>query len=177
VQTDQGCGANHFAAGFTHLVDVKPTAVVAGCRVAWWALANVVDDMKALRVASADHLWAYFEAINVNVPLIYLQEEYGAGSYYDGSVNLATGTQYYIKIVRDETIGNGTLTLYIYSNAARTSLVDTLSVALHAKVDFQFITPPPVTTMQMPIPLASSGQPRPRRAIRRPLIYWRRQQE
>jgi len=51
----------------------------------------------------------------------------------------AINTTYYNKVKRDEAIGdNGTLYMYIYSDAGRTNLLDTLSVALTSKVDFRY---------------------------------------
>lgn len=170
-------GAAHFAGDFTHLLDTKHTA--SGSTVsdaAFWATTNAVDDMYGLRAASAKYLYAYWYG---NTPVIYLQEGAGATQYSDGSVNLVTNTQYYMKVVRNEAVGTyGTLYLYIYSDSGRTSLVDTLSVALHEKLDLRYVFAVSAYNdgNAASISFIVSNLDLGEQSVV-PLIYWRRQQE
>lgn len=52
---------------------------------------------------------------------------------------ISTGTDYYCTIKRDESLGWGTLYLYIYSDNLRTTLLDTLIVNLHNRVNFHYL--------------------------------------
>ena len=52
---------------------------------------------------------------------------------------LTIGTQYYLRICRDESIGTyGTLYCYIYSDAAMMELVEVVSLALDVKTNFRY---------------------------------------
>jgi len=62
------------------------------------------------------------------------------GGLQDGSTNLSLSTTYYLTIIRDESVGTyGTAYCYIYSDSARTTLVDTLVVTLQEKTDFRYL--------------------------------------
>ena len=70
---------------------------------------------------------------------VYLRELHGQTPYDDSWLS-TVNTDYYPKVKRDEAVGTyGTIYAYIYSDADRTSLSDTLSVALHEKRDFRYI--------------------------------------
>lgn len=62
------------------------------------------------------------------------------GTLYYDTFTFAASVQYYTKFKRDESVGAyGTAYGYIYDDAARTSLLDTLSQALHAKRDYAYV--------------------------------------
>ncbi len=65
---------------------------------------------------------------------IYLYRGYSVAN--DGSVNLSENTIYYCRLER--TAGNNTATVKIYSDAARTTLVDTLTVAGYGTVKWRY---------------------------------------
>jgi hypothetical protein len=58
---------------------------------------------------------------------------------YDASTTLDTDRTYYLRLVR--AAGSSTVTLYIYSDEARTTLVDTLSVSTIGTTKFRYFYP------------------------------------
>jgi hypothetical protein len=131
-------GAAHFSGDFEHIV----TTSGSGTGVcAFWGLSNVVDagnphDTKVLDDANNTFLyaaWIYSGSLR-----IYLRECQSGSLAQDLYVSGA-GT-FYCEIERDEDTGTyGTLLCRIYSDSARTTLVDTLSVTLRAKDDFRTV--------------------------------------
>jgi len=133
-------GAAYFNGDFTHLVDMKITAYVSGAdNLGIWAVTNSVVDMDPTPADGALFLRAYNTGGTNYFALLEASGgvEYAIGTQYTFSLN----TTYYLKIVRDEAVGAfGTLYLYIYSDAARTTLLATKSGALHtSKQDFRYL--------------------------------------
>jgi len=132
-------GTDYFSGDFTHLIDISitgPSSEIGSCEP--WMLANGVDDEKGLRDASQNYIFCQLSGGGSGT--LILRERYN-GTFYDhtyGFLNLST--TYYLKIVRDEAVGTyGTLYCYIYTDVNRTSLLTTLSVTLHAKLDFRYL--------------------------------------
>lgn len=139
VYADKGVG--HFDGDYEHLLEAQislPTEQIAWA--AHWVLANLVDDVKGIQDASGDAHYV-FSIYHPTVPdyRLYLGELNGGTATTDYGVILVD-TRYYLKVKRDEAVGvNGTLYCYIYSDAARTTLVDTLTVTLTEKQDFRYV--------------------------------------
>ncbi len=137
VSSDKG--VNHFDGDFTHLLTVNASVVDNGGLSVHWAISNVVDSFKGLQDASEDGLFINFlggaSAVTLNL------QEMDGGSITGDQYTYTLGTTLYLKITRDESIGTyGTIFCFIYSDAARTVLVDTLSVTLNtSKKDFRYI--------------------------------------
>ncbi len=137
-------GVDHFDGDFEHLLTVKETAhnvtnnyVTVGV----WGLANTIASVWDIASASGSCLavWHYNNIGNdYRLYLVEIYEGVFAGDAYGDAVE---GTVYYTKIKRDEAVGTyGTLYQYIYSDAARTNLLDTTSIALHtSKKDYRYI--------------------------------------
>lgn len=125
---------------FTFVATVNLTAADADGRQYVWMVANLVDDAKGIDDASGDYLACFLYGAGSSVYNIYL-EECDGGAIYQDSYVISLNTPYYLKITRDETIGTyGTLYCYIYSDAARTALLDTLSITLRSsKKDFRYL--------------------------------------
>jgi len=132
-------GASHFAGDFEHLFTMNLTnASWVGGLVNCWAVSDTIGDY-------------YYDRINgyvLGAGLTKATYNYGRllegyppdNSFYDISAEISTSTSYYCKVVRDEGVGTyGTLYLYMYTDAARTSLFDTLSLALHSKEDLRYL--------------------------------------
>ena len=138
-------GVNHFAGDFEHLVENQLTSAAANAWVVTWMVANDIDDWNGLRGASLSHLAVYdFRGTSPAVePIWGIFEQDGASAYNDETPTglFSFGTTYYLKIKRDESVGTyGTIYGYIYSDVARTTLLDTLTVALHtSKKDYRYI--------------------------------------
>ncbi len=108
-----------------------------------WAVSNIVDDSNGIDVANGDYLsLVIIVGLGVDTGTITL-EECDGGTLYGGSstADYRHGVPRYIKIVRDESVGTyGTLYLYVYSDAARTTLVHTSTITLHSsKKDFRYL--------------------------------------
>lgn len=133
-------GADHFAGDFEHLVDFKVTSADDGGYVYIWGLTNSADDILDIQGASGSFLACSLVRTGSDYNFRILEVDSGAGPYYDTFAS-TVNTAYYLKIKRDETVGTyGTLYCYIYSDSARTNLVDTLEVALHtSKKDFRYL--------------------------------------
>jgi len=130
-------GAGHFDGDFEHLVTCLFDNYTSSGKSTIWGIANEVNDMWYFDDTQKDFLWAFFYHGASNV--LYLKEDGPAGSVSD-SFAPSLDTPYYLKIKRDENVGDyGTLYCYIYSDEARTNLLDTLSITLHAKIDFRYI--------------------------------------
>jgi|GEM_PF-1428486 len=133
-------GVDHFAGDYEHLATVLIDAVTGDGLVFNWVLANLINDMKGIADAAGDYNGAATRYTNSDTSYkVSLYERVGASAYSDVYVG-AVDTIYYLKIKRDEGVGTyGTLYCYIYSDAARTNLLDTLTLTLHEKEDFRYI--------------------------------------
>jgi len=132
-------GVNHYNGDFEHLIDVCMTAYSLDWGFpAIWGLANLIDDYQGIVTANGDELSVHLQR-RTDANAITLEERIAGTAYY-ALYNISLNTIYYLKIKRDETVGTfGTLYCYIYSDAARTNLLSTLSLALHEKEDFRYM--------------------------------------
>jgi len=133
-------GVDHFDGDFEHLIDIRCTARSGeNCQYDVWSLGNT----KTHRIGEAETFDVFFIQYGVDPGTlrIGLIERHGNVEYMDISTTLfSNNTTYYLKIKRDESIGTyGRLYCYIYSDAARTSLIETLQLDLHAKTDFRYV--------------------------------------
>jgi len=135
-------GIDFFDGNYTHLIQhrIAHTSSLAST-VYTWMLANKVGGGRTIDqtvpVLGSHSLELKENGEQAN---FFLYERVAGGSLFterfDGFVN----TQYYSKIVRDESIGTfGTLYCYIYTDSERTVLVGTLSIPLHEKMDFRYV--------------------------------------
>jgi len=128
-------GENYYAGDFEHTVAVRSTSTTA--HLCFWGLSNAADDFADIVAASGDCLYA----IDVGISrFFFLYEIDGGTAYYDNSAGTTADAWYYHEIERDESTGTyGTLLCRIYSDDARTNLLDTLSITLHKKADFRYV--------------------------------------
>lgn len=137
-------GSAYFSADFTHLVEVyQNSSTVTGIASIVWGLSNTayVTVAGSNPIGSTiSHSIRMYEETAATASLFL--RAYNGSSVDDSNTSLSLNTPYYLTIVRDESIGTyGTLYCYIYSDSGRTTLVDTLTVAIPAaKVDFQYLT-------------------------------------
>lgn len=100
------------------------------------ALANALDTYQPLVTADESFLALYLSANAANAQIRI--REIRKGNVESGTpIDLATGTQYYCTFVRDGI----TVTLYVYSNAARTTLVGSDSVNLQNPDFYRYFYP------------------------------------
>lgn len=96
-----------------------------------WGAADNINDMKGIADANQTFIGVYcYSSTNY----IYL-EEYYDGTGYDDSYNAAGDTWYYLRIEKSGT----SLTCKIFSDRARTTLVDTLSLTLQADHTLRYL--------------------------------------
>jgi hypothetical protein len=132
--------AGYFSSDFEFQVDLKCTANAAdGDMCACWAVTNTVDALVDIDTASGDFLCVRWREIG-GTNYIQLIECNDGTTTTDSSLGVTVGTQYYLKIVRDESLGAfGTLYCYIYTDAAYSTLFDSLSITLTEKQDFRYL--------------------------------------
>lgn len=134
-------GIDFFSGNFAHQAIVKATGHADAGMAGVWAMANTLDDLKGIDDASGDYL-AVLMLYDTGASAYKLRlRECDSGTLYDDDYTIAVDTEYYLTIHRDESVGTyGTLYCYIYSDAERTDLLDTLSIALHtSKKDLRYL--------------------------------------
>lgn len=127
--------AGHFSGDFTHLLRTQSqSASSAGGRAGVWAIANAVEEIVTLLGADVQVVrWQNRTSLRVI-------EANGGSTINHSSISLLLDTNYYLTVDRDESVGSfGELTVEIDDSADRTSPVDTLSVTLTEKQDFQYV--------------------------------------
>ena len=131
-------GANYFDGDFEHLLEVYLDASDAWGFGSVWALTNTIDGTYDIAAANGDYLIVAIgkDASNYRIQI----RELDGGTKYSDTYVPSLDTLYYLKVKRDEAVGTyGTLYCYIYDDADRTSLVDTLTITLHSsKKDFRY---------------------------------------
>ncbi|KKN23193.1 hypothetical protein LCGC14_0907360 [marine sediment metagenome] len=137
-------GAAFFDGDFTHILTVNLAAASSGGFLMAWALTNDIDGFRTIDNANGDGLFLGLGAPTGTDETVGIHELDG-GLLYSDSYTLVGAMPHtvYVKLVRDESVGTyGTFYAYIYSDAARTTLLDTLSITLHSsKKDYRYIFP------------------------------------
>lgn len=130
-------GVDHFSGDFEHLLDAQLVASDNDVAAGFWGLANALGEMNAdFRASPNRMLNAHFYRTALGARQLALRE-YGNGvlEVWSDFYVCAIGTTYYQKIKR---VGN-TLTDEIYSDAARTILLDTLTLVLNYTDNFRYL--------------------------------------
>lgn len=122
-----------FFGDFVHYFDLKITVTLSGgsSLIPVWCLSNVVDDINGIKVGNGDAIWCYV----YNANAFYLVETYGTNSYQTGAHILVLNTQYYLTVNKTST----ELDYFIYSDAARTSVVFSGTKALNTDYSFRYV--------------------------------------
>ena len=124
--------AVHFG-DFTHKIKVKFVASSAYAMVYLWILANNVGSGD--QIHGYTHIEIYFYETTGEAKSIQLRERYSNTSYTTVMTGIAYDTWYYIKLVKSGTSFNA----YIYSDSDYSTLLDTLSLTLHADHTFRYL--------------------------------------
>ncbi len=141
-------GENYFDNSFVHHLTIRSISAsgpggTAANIDSFWVLANLVDDYTGISNANGDGYFLFFRDYRIGAPkhIIFLVELDGGAATFSGEFQLTVDTDYYLKIVRDESAGTfGTLYCYIYSDAVRETLVGLLTRTLHSsKKDFRYV--------------------------------------
>jgi hypothetical protein len=128
-------GASYFSGDFTHKVDVNCSSVSgAFAQNSVWSLSEGLGSLQDMIDGSYDSLFLGFIFASSKIQ-VTIYEFYGGSLYQDQYIGAAPPVTYYLTIQRTGTA----LTVKIYSDAARTTLLDTLSLELHAAVAYQYV--------------------------------------
>ena len=133
AQVTKDKGANHFAGDFEHLVDLYISAHATIAQAALWALWNAVGSIEECLGGNGIYVH-FFEAVT-NTYCLRMTERYGGVTYNSSDYVTSLSTAYYLTIKRAST----TLTCKIYSDAARTNLLGTLTLTLHSTEQYQYV--------------------------------------
>ena len=133
-------GVDNFDGDFEHLVDIEVSSSTHNALFVPWMLANAVDDWNALLSDAGEDLLVVLPVGTSGTSIVIrLGEAVGASFIFD-DYSGAFNTPYYLKPKRDESVGSfGQIQCFIYSDSARTILLDTLSLALRVKNDFRYV--------------------------------------
>ncbi len=142
--------AGFFSGDFTHYLTINTTDLtipqdVATILVHCWAVTTVIGSRQDVLDADEDLLGVYLRLNKMSgtaLLQIGLVETYvGLGGTNEGTASTITkDTAYYLKIVRDESVGTfGALYCYVYSDASRTTLVLTKTLTLGKKSNLRYI--------------------------------------
>ena len=135
-------GVDYFDADFEHRMTVRinSSGTTTNTLKAGWALANAINDLYQLQVAEETFLALRCLTAGDGTPWLGLLEHVGTTTYVGGAGIVSYDTTYYLTIKRDESEGDyGKLYLYVYTDSARTNLLNSGSLALHTKTDFRYI--------------------------------------
>jgi len=128
-------GINHFDGDFEHLLTAQISSIGTYALPIVWMLANTVDNKRGMLDSNEDFLLLEFYQTQLRI-----QECVNGIEYEDVWTAASVGTTYYVKLVRDESVGSyGRLYCYIYSDSGRTILLKTLQLDLREKEDFRYI--------------------------------------
>jgi len=133
-------GADYFDGDFEFNFEIEATDNPGGSYGQFYVmtLANSVNDFGSIKAASGDMLGI---GVATRDPDWKLTEVVGGTEYSSLLDDVGSqATKYYATFKRDESVGTyGTIYLYLYSDADRTTLVDSTSLALHSKQDFRYL--------------------------------------
>lgn len=125
-------GIDHFG-NFTHYIEFKSGFDSANTECFVWMLSNDVDDVQGLEDKSEISIGiGLFKIFTYCIITLY---EYNTARYTDTWLNGLANTWYYLTIQKSGI----SLTCKIYSNSARTVLVNTLNLVLHGDYKFRYI--------------------------------------
>ena len=132
-------GVDHFDGDFEHLLTAQVSSIDTYALPIVWMLANTVDDKHGMLSSNEDFLLLEFYRGDSGFQF-RIQECVNGIEYEDVWTGTSVGTTYYVKILRDESVGSyGRLYCYIYSDSGRTNLLETLQLDLREKEDFRYI--------------------------------------
>lgn len=129
-------GVDHFGSNWEHKIDFEAArSILLDGSGSIWLVANDIDGARELKNAGKTLLDVFVSDGGETVGL-YL-EEYYMGEGWGIGCDLTWNTSYYLTIKK---IGTD-FTCKVYSDSARTTLLNTLSLTLHADHKFRYIFP------------------------------------
>lgn len=138
-------GVDFFDGNFAHDITLKQTAGGGATRsiVGVWGLTNNLDDIFGITFTYETGFFLILQnTLSPTRRQLRIMEIQGRVQYSSPAFAITNGTAYYLRIVRNETGGQGygTLKAFIYSDAGRTNLLGTISRdLLFSNKDFRYI--------------------------------------
>ena len=129
-------GASYFSSDFEHSLNIKVTVGTGTESCYLWGMSDsIANPIGTLITANTDLI-----ALAWTNGALILTERNSTVSTTDTSSALSLATDYYLRIVRDESVGTyGTLYCYIYTDREYCELVDTLVVTLTESKDWRYL--------------------------------------
>ena len=121
--------ATHFATGLTHEFEIRCSSTGTYAAAGVWALSNDLSEMYEWASFSREAAVAFLYG---NFSLFLRDSENGTGDQDNAGISIST--RYYCRV----SWSSNTLTLYIYTDAARTSLHDSVTVTLAAGRTYRY---------------------------------------
>lgn len=134
-------GVDNFAGDFNFNFEIQIDSGDNNCNIFTCVLANAIDDFLGIIAASGSAVGVLLSKDTASTAYIQLRESDSGTLYYGSAYWISLATTYYCTLVRDESVGTyGTLYLYTYTDADRTTLVDTQSITLStSKKDYRYL--------------------------------------
>lgn len=128
-------GISHFD-DFTHNVDFNVISMTGSTRVdcSIWAIANTINDVHSIYSANEDLLYIGVSKLPIIGNILILLESIGGTVQSDYYV-INFSTDYYLTIQKNKRL----LSCAIYSDSARSSLLNTLSLTLISDKTFRYL--------------------------------------
>lgn len=132
-------GVNHFGSTYSHTLDAQVTADNDTAVMGVWCLANVIDDIFGIQSDGSETAHILFFNVSATVRRIRLREINGGSFFTDEFSAYSLSTRYYFTTERIAGGTYGVIQVKIYSDAGRTTLIDTLTLTLHADHEFRYV--------------------------------------
>ncbi|KKN78432.1 hypothetical protein LCGC14_0349640 [marine sediment metagenome] len=138
-------GVKHFAGNFVSYLTINTTASAQTSEMFPWAMTNSLDDIKGIADASGNLLCVRLTNPSSPDELRIVIQEYYGGTQAESAAfyTLTRGTNYYLKIRRDEDVGTyGTFYCDVFPNSSRVAgeALANLTITLHAaKIDYRYV--------------------------------------
>ncbi len=107
-----------------------------------FAVTNSIGTLCDIDTASGDYIGVYWlqHGLHSGNGAFFLEEVNAGAINNDYTEDLPTNIEYYLKIIRDESVGTyGTIYCYVYTGGFDGTLVDKLTVTLTEKQDFRYL--------------------------------------
>jgi hypothetical protein len=136
MQLTYDFGASYFSGDFEHSLNFKVTVGTETESCYLWGMSDsIANPIGTLITANTDLI-----ALGWTNGALILTERNSTVSTTDTSSALSLAMDYYLRIVRDESVGTyGTLYCYIYTDREYCELVDTISVTLTELKDWRYL--------------------------------------
>ncbi|KKN81722.1 hypothetical protein LCGC14_0316340 [marine sediment metagenome] len=134
--------AGFFSGDFAFTMAINQSVATNGGRVGHWAVANAVDSRRGLFDANESYIVVTSrQTASSPTNKIGILEGDSGSEFLSSEIAIDKGTVYYLLITRDESAGTyGTMTLSVYTDEARTSLVGSVAHLLHSsKKDYRYL--------------------------------------